>query len=526
MKKLQIYILMSLILLFIGCGGGGDTKKDPPLDTNHAPTITTSVFSIDENITTIGTIQANDSDGDTLSYSIVGGDDQNKFNLNNTTGVLKFNFDTNYSNPSDSNDDNIYKVEIKVSDTKLDVTKLISVNVNEYIINNASIITKLNNLRQKSGMISLKDNIYLNDSSLNHAKYLVELNRTGHYETNTSANNYTGYKPYNRALHTGYKSRKVSENLSVGQESEDLSLDGLMSAIYHRFGFLDFDIDEIGYAKQNKAYVYNMGNTYINTLCSEGNFTTPGTYYYGICEEDSFRIESSKYDDALNTIINRNPSYVIYPYLNQTDIAPVFFEESPDPLPSYGVSGYPISIEFNSNDFNMSNFTLDSFVLKDSNSNLIDLIDHNNSSNIMVKTNDPSGHFSDYQFAIFPNTRLDFNSTYSARVSYTYEGNYHDINWNFTTNVVPNLITYNDTNISMELDKEYYIYFEPTDSNDIISTYSIGYSYNGTDNVVITKSLYDKNTLKLKLSGSSIRSAKITLNGPSVTDKIINITIQ
>lgn len=521
MRYSNLFIIFATILFFVACGGESDSGTAS--DLNNAPSISSSEFIIDENQSNIGIIQANDSDGDTLTYSLVGGDDIGKFDINSSNGNLNFNFNTNYSNPIDFNSDNIYEVEIKVSDTSLDDTQLIKVTVVEIVENNQTIISKLNYLRNQSGMISLKDNLNLNISSLNHAKYLVELNQNGHYETNTSAINYTGYAPLNRALYAGYKSKKVSENVSVGQLSEDLSLDGLMSAIYHRFAFLDFDIDEIGYGKEEKAYVYNMGNSYINRLCGEGNFTSSGTYYYNVCEQSSFRIEFSKYDSALNTTINRNPTYVIYPYINETNVTPVFYEESPDPLPNHNVSGYPISIEFNKNNFNMNNFTLNSFVLKDSNSNIIDLIEQNNFIDIMSKINDINTKFTDYQFAIFPNKRLEYNSTYSVSVDYTYEGNTHIINWNFTTKVLPNLIKYDDANITIELDKEYYLYFEPIDSNDIISSYSIGYTYQGVNNIAITKSLYDKNTIKIKISGDAIRSAKITLNGTSLTNKEINL---
>lgn len=526
MKNIKIYILLTIFVLFIGCGSSSSENQDIDTEsTNNSPIITTTSFSIYENNRNIGKVLASDIDGDDLIFSIISGDDKDRFIIDNSSGELSFNFDTNYSNPLDKNKDNNYEVEIKVSDSNLQNSKLINIIINQTIVNNETIITKLNLLRKQSGMISLKDNAFLNISALNHAKYLDEQDVSGHYETNSSSIYYTAYEPFQRALVAGYKTRKVSENLSVGQESEELSLEGLMSAIYHRFGFLDFEIDEIGYGKLNQTYVYNMGNSYITSLCDDANFTTPGWYNENVCENASFRIEVKKYNDTINILLDKNPSYVIYPFLNQTNISPVFYEESPDPLPNHGVSGYPISIEFNSFDFNISNLTLNSFILKDNNLNSIDLIEHNNSS-IMSKLNDPNAHFTNYQFAIFPDKRLDYNTTYHVEVLYTYEGNSFNINWDFKTKELINLIRYNDTNISMELNKEYYIYFAPNDSNDTISNYSISYTYLGTNDVQIVKSLYDKNTLKLKLSGSSLRSVKLILNGPSTTNKEIDINIQ
>jgi len=56
-------------------------------DANEAPTITSSnTFSIDENELAVGTIIATDPDvGDVLSFSITGGADASKFNVNPMT---------------------------------------------------------------------------------------------------------------------------------------------------------------------------------------------------------------------------------------------------------------------------------------------------------------------------------------------------------------------------------------------------------------------------------------------------------
>jgi uncharacterized protein YkwD len=437
--------------------------------------------------------------------------EQNTTIENNNTNTIIENNNTNTNTISQTNNENTNtSLENNKTNTTIDIIK------------------ELNTLRTNSGLISLKTNKLLKQSSLNHTNYLVDINSSGHYETKNLSNFYTGDKPVDRTLNVGYKSRSVSENLSVGQATELLSLDGLMGAIYHRFGFLSFSIDEIGYAKDNKTYVYNMGNSYLNTLCNDNNFTSNGTYYKSVCQDESFRIEASVYESAKNGIINQNPKYVIYPYKNQKDVTPVFYEESPDPLPNHSVSGYPISVEFNENDFTMSGFILDSFTLRDANYNSIALIRYNDLSYVMTKENNAhSDHWSENQFAIFPEKRLDFNTTYSVELSYTHNSNSETINWDFTTKSLPNLIIYdnNSEDISLELDKTYYIYFKPNSATETIDTFSISYSYNSPSDVIITKSIYDKNTLKLKLSGQSLLSAKIKLNGDVYDNKEINIKI-
>ncbi len=60
-------------------------------------------------------------------------------------------------------------------------------------------------------------------------------------------------------------------------------MDGLFSAIYHRFAFLSPGIDEIGVGvTQNEqdsdksAFVYVMGNSELNRLCSFKSFKGAG----------------------------------------------------------------------------------------------------------------------------------------------------------------------------------------------------------------------------------------------------------
>lgn len=61
-------------------------------------------------------INADDTDGDTLTYSITGGTDRFKFNIDSVTGIVSFYSTPLVSNPGDSDGDNIYEVEVSVID--------------------------------------------------------------------------------------------------------------------------------------------------------------------------------------------------------------------------------------------------------------------------------------------------------------------------------------------------------------------------------------------------------------------------
>ena len=59
--------------------------------TNKAPTIEAATFSLAENSpigTVVGTIEASDADGDTLTYTILSGNTGQAFGLDAITGVL------------------------------------------------------------------------------------------------------------------------------------------------------------------------------------------------------------------------------------------------------------------------------------------------------------------------------------------------------------------------------------------------------------------------------------------------------
>ncbi|WP_216595484.1 cadherin domain-containing protein [Myxosarcina sp. GI1] len=107
-------------------------------NANETPAIVSSdTVNLEENTTEVITVTADDPDGDSLNYSISGGSDNSLFSIDSDTGVLSFNTAPDYENPGDNNSDNVYEVEVTVSDDDLTKTQnlLITVdNVNELSI--------------------------------------------------------------------------------------------------------------------------------------------------------------------------------------------------------------------------------------------------------------------------------------------------------------------------------------------------------------------------------------------------------
>jgi hypothetical protein len=104
---------------------------------NDNPPVFTSqdAVNVAENTTTVLTVMAADADRplQTLTYSIVGGEDQSKFNIT-SGGALSFKSPPDFEVPTDSNGDNIYLVVVQVSDntfTDLQAILVTVTNVNE-----------------------------------------------------------------------------------------------------------------------------------------------------------------------------------------------------------------------------------------------------------------------------------------------------------------------------------------------------------------------------------------------------------
>ena len=123
MNTLNRVILLTIFFVITSCGGGGgggsENSYTPPVQTNSAPTITNTIFSISvqENQTSAFTISASDPDGDSLTYSLSGSD--SALLSVSSSGVVTFNTEPDFENPSDANTDNVYEITATVSDGSL-----------------------------------------------------------------------------------------------------------------------------------------------------------------------------------------------------------------------------------------------------------------------------------------------------------------------------------------------------------------------------------------------------------------------
>ena len=351
----------------------------------------------------------------------------------------------------------------------------------------------INELRQKAGLNPLLKNTYLQNSAENHALYLDDKDIVSHYEDDKNNQYFMGYDVSKRAIKNGYNSIVVSENIAQTTSKKE-AIDTLMSAIYHRFSFLDFSIDEIGYANKNDIYVYNMGNSKIVYLCDYGRYK--GGTYTKICADENQKINYDDYINAKSAIYTDNPDIVVWPPEDSEDIMPVFYEEDPDPLADYSVSGYPISVEFNPK-YELADIDCDIKLYK--NNKKVDSII------LMNEKNDPNHKFTKFQYALFPKERLEYNSRYKVDVNYTINNKNYKKEWYFSTkNLNYDILTVTEEgqNFNVSSNKTVAIYLKPRDGFGYLTDYKVQYN---TENSIVK---IDKNTFLIKLIGEKDRFVK------------------
>ncbi|MEA1880511.1 MAG: CAP domain-containing protein [Campylobacterota bacterium] len=375
----------------------------------------------------------------------------------------------------------------------------------------------LNSFRTQAGMPVFSVQNQLEQAAQNHSDYMQINTVSGHAEDRI-LNGYTGDYATQRAAYTGYKAA-VAENVSAGTPTVEGSIDGLFSAIYHRFGFLSLDYDEvgIGISDNNNYYTYNMGNSSVNNACTS---STASSGYTLVCVDPNEIISQTEYENRSDTIKASSVDIIVWPSVNSTNTPPVFYEESPDPLPNHSVSAYPISVEFNEGSFSSAP-SMTSFTVKDGSGLNQSLITHSGQGMVMNENSDPNSKFSPYQHAIFSEQRLEWGSRYDVTLGYSFEGNAYTKNWCFTTRSLKNKVdkfyrvgTSADTILNVMSGQTYAIYIVPNAMNTNILQ---SYSSSTTTNL----SFIDRNTISVQLTGANGTGTNLTLG----TGQIISLLV-
>lgn len=288
----------------------------------------------------------------------------------------------------------------------------------------------LNMLREQAGLQPLAHSPVLEQSARNHARYLTENPEDGHDEHNRASRYFTGNRPSERARYAGYVYDGVHENVSTSQRYYDEAradgfvvqqqIDGLMTAIYHRFSLLEQNISEAGVALEMQgkqaAVVVNQGHAKFNRLCALGRLKPePNRRYY---QNACFNGAIVYADEVQNA---RELLYVVYPTGNFA--MPDFQGERPDPMPGHEFTGNPVSIAFSEA---AGRVKMRSFKLFQGDDEIV-------RTRILTRQNDPNREFNERQFALFPLQPLAYDTPYRAVFEFERKGKAERAEWTFRT---------------------------------------------------------------------------------------------
>lgn len=279
----------------------------------------------------------------------------------------------------------------------------------------SSPIEELNRIRRSAGLAPLVEVKSLNLAALGQAMYLSQGGRKDHRQE-PGEPGFTGETPGRRALASGWDSSLVAENFSLGQANWQASLSDLMAAIYHRMAFLDPQWDRVGWAKagegESASYVYLLGNARAAALCLVG-------------EDDlDLLVQCSPAKTVGQEQRPPAPDRILWP-ANGVAVPPAFFEETPDPLPDRGYSGYPVSVAFNPAVYPEPPRLLALELWIPGEKQPLELL------RILSAKSDPQHRLDRYSFVAFPAERLPWGAEVEVRLRFEAQGKQQESRWSF-----------------------------------------------------------------------------------------------
>lgn len=130
MRMRVLFALTSLLLVSCGGGGGGNGDGGGPPPGANAPPVFTSLqtASVAENTAAAYQATASDPDSNPLTFAIDGGADAALFSIT-AAGALRFNAAPDHDLPGDADGNNVYAVQLRVSDGQAAATQAVNITV-------------------------------------------------------------------------------------------------------------------------------------------------------------------------------------------------------------------------------------------------------------------------------------------------------------------------------------------------------------------------------------------------------------
>jgi uncharacterized protein YkwD len=354
----------------------------------------------------------------------------------------------------------------------------------------------LNCLRQQAGLSGLAAAPALTEAARAHADYLVTHGITGH-EEDPGLRLFTGQWPLDRAQAAGYDAYWDVAEVIAYRPDPAAALDGLLSAIYHRLGLLRLDAGEVGMATATT----NSG-------------TGPEAAFVALTANPAMGDHCQPVDDGRDTVtldctpdypttrrepMTAQPPWVAWPPPGATDIPPAFFEETPDPLPDYSVSGYPVSLQFNPTD--VADVTVNDLRLRRDGEPVAFIT-------AMDAGNDPHEVLSEHQFAWFPEKRLAWGADYEVTAEVVTDGEQQTLRWSFATRDLPgevHTVAADNATVSVTAGQRANLYLPPASRHQDGLEWSVNHPS-------LESHAVDINTLAVTFNGRPGQEATLTVD--------------
>lgn len=139
--RTRTYIVPAALLALSACSGSGSgssptpapapTPTPTPPAANQPPAFTSAATaSVAENVAAAYQATASDADGNPLSFAVAGGADAARFTIT-TAGALRFVTAPSFESPADADGDNVYAVQLSVTDGTATATQNLQVTVTD-----------------------------------------------------------------------------------------------------------------------------------------------------------------------------------------------------------------------------------------------------------------------------------------------------------------------------------------------------------------------------------------------------------
>lgn len=325
--KFTILLITFSTFILSSCGGGGGGGSDDLSENNLPPSInnTSNTFNVMENQINAFTVEANDPNGDQISYSI-SGMDSSKLSVNNV-GVVTFTTAPDFENPSDENSDNIYEINISVSDGNLTTEKGFTIKVVDDTSDNEICLDRFNFTNSPDHSFGGADDyILLNERiSLNEDQIVVidygDTHSAGKQITPITIHDYA-----NRA-YVDYCESNIGSGKSILLRHADYLVDNVSERRSYASWDYEFAIDKYGL---ETGWHSSIGNASAMITLLHAYSLTRDERYIATIESalEGFRTPLSEGGLA-----------------NPADVDGVWFEEYPNPSdPSTVLNGHLFSV--------------------------------------------------------------------------------------------------------------------------------------------------------------------------------------